>query len=126
PSLTEIAGFDDLQMAQDALRSAIIAPEGKKLVQADESQIELRAAAWVGGEEWKLDALRRYDRGEGPDLYQVTAGMMYGLDPSTIGDGDLRQQGKVADLACQYGGGVNALEAMAAVYRVEFDEQTKK
>lgn len=125
PSLTEIAGFEDLQMAQDALRSAIIAPKGKKLVQADESQIELRAAAWVGGEEWKLEALRRYDRGEGPDLYRVTAGMMYLIDADQV-EGDLRQQGKVADLACQYGGGVNALEAMAAVYRVTFDEQTKK
>lgn len=102
PSLTEIAGFEDLQMAQDALRSAIIAPKGKKLVQADESQIELRAAAWVGGEEWKLEALRRYDRGEGPDLYRVTAGMMYLIDADQV-EGDLRQQGKVADLACLAG-----------------------
>lgn len=125
PSLTEIAGFEDLQMAQDTLRSAIVAERGRKLIQCDYSQIELRVAAWVAGESWKIEALKRYDADTGPDLYRVTAGMMYGIDADQIDD-ETRQQGKVADLACQYGGGTNALESMAAVYRVTFDEQTKK
>jgi len=123
--VTSLLGFDDLQLAQDALRSVIVAAPGCKLVQCDYSQIELRVAAWVAGEQWKLDALAAFDRGEGPDAYTVTASMMFGIPADQIDTGDQRQSGKVADLACQYGGGTNALGAMADVYRLTLTEEQK-
>lgn len=41
------------------LRSAVVAPPGKKMAAADSSQIEPRVTAWVAGETLLLDAFKR-------------------------------------------------------------------
>jgi len=104
--------FDNLpQVFSELIRTAIIAPEGKTLIVADFSAIEARVIAWVAGENWKLQAFK-----EGKDLYCSTASAMFGVPVEKHGvNGDLRQKGKIAELACGYGGSVGALKAFGAV-----------
>lgn len=91
------------------IRTALIAPPGKKLIVADYSAIEARVLAWLAGEEWQNELFRK-----GGDLYCMTASRMFGVPVEKNGvNGHLRQKGKVASLACGYGGAVGALKAMA-------------
>lgn len=92
------------------VRTAIIPEEGHKILVADFSAIEARVTAWFAGEEWKLQAFR-----DGQDIYCATASQMFRVPVVKHGiNGELRQKGKVAELACGYGGGVNALKAFGA------------
>ena len=92
------------------LRTVLIPSEGCEFVIADYSAIECRVLAWLAGEESTLDAFRN-----GEDIYCHTASRMYGVPVVKHGEnGELRQKGKQATLACGYGGGVNALRAMGA------------
>lgn len=119
----DLVGLDDVQYASDALRGCIVADTGRKLVQADFSNIEGRLVAWLAGEQWKVDAFAAFDRGEGEDLYKITYGRAFGVDPSTVTK-ELRQHGKVIDLAGGYGGWVGACMTFADVYRVEIPSET--
>lgn len=90
------------------IRTALIAPVGKKLIVADYSAIEARVLAWLAGEEWQNELFCN-----GGDLYCMTASRMFGVPVEKNGEnGHLRQKGKVASLACGYGGAVGALTAM--------------
>jgi len=95
-----------------SVRGALIAPVGRKLVIADLSNIEGRVLAWLAGEQWKIDAFKAYDRGEGHDLYKVTAGRILGKDPGDITKTERQLQGKVPELAGGYQGGVGAYRKM--------------
>lgn len=78
------------------IRTALIAPVGKKLIVADYSAIEARVLAWLAGEEWQNELFR-----SGGDLYCMTASRMFGVPVEKDGEnGHLRQKGKVAALAC--------------------------
>jgi len=95
-----------------AVRGALVAPEGTKLVIADLSNIEGRVLAWLAGEDWKVAAFKAYDRGDGHDLYKVTAGRILGKDPGLITKAERQLQGKVPELAGGYQGGVGAYRKM--------------
>lgn len=114
-------------LASSALRGIMIAAKGKKLTVADLANIEGRYMAWIAGEEWKLEAFRRYDRKEGPDLYKVAYARAFNIDPNDIADeGDWRRQiGKVMELALQYYGGVGAFLTMAETYGLRLEELAK-
>ena len=106
-----------------AVRGALVAPEGRKLVIADLSNIEGRVLAWLAGEDWKVAAFKAYDRGEGHDLYKVTAGRILGKDPGDITKAERQLQGKVPELAGGYQGGVGAYRKMGgAVFNAMTDE----
>lgn len=104
------------------LRGTIIAPPGKKLYVADYSNIEGRVAAWLGGEREKLRAFEAYDRGEGPDLYKVTAGGILGVKPEQVNSIERDILGKISELALGFGGGVGAYQSMAKGYNVDMAE----
>lgn len=88
------------------IRTSFIAPEGYTFAVADFSAIEARVIAWAAGEKWRLDLFKDTNA----DIYCASASKMFGV-PVHKGD-ELRQRGKVAELALGYGGGVNALTTM--------------
>lgn len=92
----------------ELIRTAFIPSEGRRFVVSDFSAIEARVIAWIAGEQWTLDAFMA-----GKDIYCETASMMYKVPVVKHGqNGELRQKGKVAVLACGYQGGVGAMKAM--------------
>lgn len=93
------------------IRTMLIPKEGCEFIVADFSAIEARVLAWLAGEQWRLDAFQR-----GEDIYCASASQMFGVPVVKHGiNGELRQKGKVAELACGYGGGAGALISMGAL-----------
>lgn len=93
------------------IRTAFVPREGMKFVVSDFSAIEARVISWLAGERWKSEAFAA-----GKDIYCSTASQMFGVPVVKHGiNGDLRQKGKIAELACGYGGSVGALKAMGAL-----------
>lgn len=92
----------------ELVRTAFIPSKGCRFVVSDFSAIEARVISWVAGEEWRLQAFR-----DGKDIYCETASQMYHVPVVKHGvNGELRQKGKVAELACGYQGGVGAMKQM--------------
>lgn len=114
--------YDDVnEVVSSCLRGSIVAPPGKKLVVADLSNIEGRVLAWLAREEWKLEAFRAFDRGEGVDLYKATYARTFGIKPEDVTKAQ-RQIGKVLELAMGYMGGVGSFLAFATVYGADLKE----
>lgn len=92
------------------IRTAFVAKPGHTFLVADYSAIEARVIAYLAGEQWRMDVFA-----EGGDIYCSSASQMFGVPVVKHGvNGHLRQKGKVAELACGYGGGVAALKAFGA------------
>lgn len=115
--MATILGEPMTQLAK-CMRSMIIARDGKKLVGADLSNIEGCANAWSSGEEWKVQAYRDYQAGNGPDLYRVAYGRSFGVDPADV-KGQQRQLGKVQELALGYQGSVGAFYTFTQTYMMK-------
>jgi DNA polymerase len=111
-----------LGVVGDCLRGTVIAPEGRKLLAADYSNIEGRVLAWLAGEQWKIDAFSAYDRKEGPDLYKLAYAKAFGMSPDDV-DKNQRQVGKVMELSMGYQSGPGAFQVMATGYGVRIGEQ---
>ena len=116
--LVKYGSFDSVQMLYDdvpdtlsqLIRTAFIPRQGMKFIVADFSAIEARVIAWLAGEEWRMKAFAN-----GEDIYCASASKMFGVPVVKHGEnGHLRQKGKVAELACGYGGSVGAMKAMGA------------
>lgn len=94
----------------ELIRTALIPEPGHILLIADYSAIEARVLAWIAGEEWRLETFRN-----GGDIYCASASQMFKVPVIKHGiNGELRQKGKIAELALGYGGGVGALKAFGA------------
>lgn len=100
-----------MDILSQLVRTMLIPKPGCEFIVADFSAIEARVLAWEAGEQWTLDAFRR-----GDDLYCAVASSMFGVPVEKHGiNGELRQKGKIATLACGYQGGVGALKSMGAI-----------
>lgn len=96
---TLYGGVDPIKVAASCVRSVLVAAHDKELVFPDYAGIESRFNAWLFGEDWKLDAFRKYDRREGPDSYVAVYSKFF-LIPVEDVKPKQRQVGKVVDLAC--------------------------
>ena len=93
------------------IRTMLVPKEGCEFIVADFSAIEARVLAWEAEEQWVLVA---FENGE--DLYCATASQMFHVPVVKHGvNGELRQKGKIATLACGYGGSSGALISMGAL-----------
>lgn len=104
--------YDDIpDTLSQLIRTAFIPHEGYKFIVADFSAIEARVIAWYAKEEWRIKAFE-----SGADIYCESASQMFHVPVVKHGiNGELRQKGKIAELALGYGGGVGALQAMGAL-----------
>jgi DNA polymerase len=101
--------FDNIpSVLSQLIRTALIAKNGNTLAVADYSAIEGRITAWLAGERWRLDVFA----GDGK-IYEASAAMMFNVPIESIGKGsELRDKGKIAELALGFGGSVGALKTM--------------
>lgn len=99
------------------LRGCFIAPPGHKLIDADYSQIELRAAAVIAGEAKMIEAYQR-----GDDLHKATAAAVLGKPVEAVTKED-RQLGKAVNLGLLYGQSAPGLvKDAASTYGVSMTE----
>lgn len=104
------------------IRTAFIAKEGHTFVVADFSAIEARVISWLAGEQWRLDVFKTHGK-----IYEASASQMFGVPIEKIKKGnpeyELRQKGKVAELALGYQGGPGALIQMGALEKGLSEEE---
>lgn len=103
-ALVRDGDFDALEMLYEdvpdtlsqLIRTAFVPRAGAKFIVSDFSAIEARVIAWLAKEQWKLEAFAN-----GEDIYCATASQMFHVPVVKHGvNSELRQKGKVAELAC--------------------------
>lgn len=95
----------------ELIRTVLIPKPNHRFIVADFSAIEARVLAWIAGEQWRIDIFKN-----GGDIYCASASKMFKVPVEKNGvNGELRQKGKISELACGYGGSVGALKNMGAV-----------
>lgn len=95
----------------ELIRTILIPKPNHRFIVADFSAIEARVLAWIAGEQWRIDTFKN-----GGDIYCASASKMFKVPVEKHGvNGELRQKGKISELACGYGGSVGALKNMGAV-----------
>lgn len=101
------------------LRPAIIPAEGKSLVVADWAAIEARCNPWLSNDKRADEVLDVFRSGR--DIYIREAAAIFHVPEAEVGK-DKRQIGKVAILACGFGGGLGAFGAMSRAYGLNLAE----
>ena len=100
------------------IRTAFIASEGNRFIISDFSAIEARVLAWLAGEQWRIDVFNTHGK-----IYEASASQMFHVPLENIKKGSkLRQQGKIAELALGYGGGLGAIKQMDREGSIPDDE----
>lgn len=102
------------------IRNVFVAREGYTLVACDYSQIELRVAAILSGDE-KLVAVFK----EGGDIHSAVASEVFEVPEQEV-DKEMRRKAKVINFGIMYGMGVNALKANLETSQAEAREFLNK
>ena len=104
--------YDDISdVLSQLIRTAFIPKQGYRFVVSDFSAVEARVLSFVANEKWRIDAFR-----EGKDIYCASASAMFHVPVEKHGqNANLRQRGKIAELAFGYGGATGALKSMGAL-----------
>ncbi|HEO3518127.1 TPA: DNA polymerase [Streptococcus agalactiae] len=103
--------YDTQDTLSQLIRTAFVPSKGKKFIVCDFSAIEARVLSHLAGERWRSKVFE-----QGKDIYCMSASQMFGVPVEKHGqNSELRQKGKIAELACGYGGSVGALKAMGAL-----------
>lgn len=103
--------FDSVpDVLSQLIRTAFVAKPGHTFLVSDYAAIEARVIAYLAGEKWRMEVFAN-----GGDIYCSSASQMFKVPVEKHGiNGHLRQKGKIAELACGYGGGPGALKAFGA------------
>ena len=111
--------FDDLELLFDSvpnllselIRTAFIPKVCCSFIVADFSAIEARVIAWLAGETWRMNVFSSHGK-----IYEASASQMFKVPIEEVTKGSqLRQKGKISELALGYGGSVGALKSMGAL-----------
>ena len=118
-ALVKCGGYEALELLyenipevlSELIRTAFVPQPECKFCVADFSSIEARVLSWLAGERWRMEVFA----GNG-DIYCASASAMFGVPVEKHGrNAELRQKGKIAELALGYGGSVGALKSMGAM-----------
>lgn len=116
--LVELLYDSTPDVLSELIRTAFVARPGCRFIVSDFSAIEARVMGYLAGEGWVMEEFR----GDGK-IYEQTASKMFHIPIGEITKGSpYRARGKVASLACQYGGAEGALISMGALNFVEEEE----
>lgn len=119
--------YDDIpSVLSQLIRTTFVAKEGHTFAVADFSAIEARVIAWLADEKWRLKVFASHGK-----IYEASASMMFNVPIESVTKGsDLRQKGKIAELALGYQGAVGALKTMGGeamgLSELEMDTIVKK
>ncbi|HEM6406011.1 TPA: DNA polymerase [Streptococcus suis] len=91
------------------VRTAFMAEGDKEFYVSDFSAIEARVIAWYAKEQWRLEVFSTHGK-----IYEASASQMFHIPIEDV-DKELRQKGKIAELALGYQGGPEALKQMGAI-----------
>ena len=117
--LVESGNYDAMELLYDdipdtlsqLIRTAFVPRPGMNFVVADFSAIEARVLSYLAKENWRTEVFANNG-----DIYCASASARFGVPVEKHGvNGNLRQKGKIAELALGYGGSVGALKAMGAL-----------
>ena len=116
--LVELLYDSTPDVLSELIRTAFVARPGCRFIVSDFSAIEARVMGYLAGEGWVMEEFS----GAGK-IYEQTASKMFHIPIEEITKGSpYRARGKVASLACQYGGAEGALISMGALNFVEEEE----
>ncbi|KQY87060.1 XRE family transcriptional regulator [Paenibacillus sp. Root52] len=105
----------------ELIRTSLIPSPGNRFIVSDFSAIEARVIAWLADEMWVLEVFAGHGK-----IYEATASRMFGIDFDSIVKGHenykYRASGKVATLACGFGGGAAAMEQMDKKKEIPADQ----
>lgn len=92
------------------IRTTFIPKKNHRFIIADFSAIEARITSYIANERWRLEVFNTHGK-----IYEASAAKMFKVDINKITkESELRQKGKIAELALGYQGGVGALVTMGA------------
>lgn len=118
-NLVKSGQYEDIELFYDStpevlsqlIRTAFVPKEGCEFIVADFSSIEARVLAWISNEKWRLEVFKTHGK-----IYESSASEMFGVPIEKIDKtSDLRQKGKIAELALGYGGSQGALISMGSL-----------
>ena len=95
------------------IRNAFVAPPGSTLLTFDYSQIELRLAAILSGDENLSEIFKK-----GGDVHAAVAARVFGVPEDKV-EREMRRRAKVINFGILYGMGVNALREQLGTSREE-------
>lgn len=101
--------YDDISnVLSQLIRTTFIAKKKCTFAVADFSAIEARVIAWLANEKWRLDVFATHGK-----IYEASASMMFNVPIESVTKGsELRDKGKISELALGYQGALGALRQM--------------
>lgn len=104
---TQDPGLQNIPIRSDygkRIRNAFVVEKNNHLLACDYSQIELRIAAMLSGDEKLIEIFK-----EGRDVHTNVAAFVFGIPEDQV-DKDMRRKAKVINFGILYGMGVSALQ----------------
>lgn len=114
--------FDSVpDVLSQLIRTAFIPSENSRFIVSDFSAIEARVIAWLAGESWRMKVFNSHGK-----IYEASASQMFSVPIEDVTkESELRQKGKISELALGYQGSIGALKTMGAIEMGLLEEELK-